>query len=373
MPTPINPDIKFATETFVPRFKEDRNHNKGNRTQRGSMGRIFLLLGFNTLLAIAGASPAADATPSPSPGVAAGSDADSKLPLKGKTIGITVIGTDHYWDLRCYQAQIDEVKRLGGTSIALDAGRDDNRQISQIQTLIAQKPDAIIEQLGTLTVLEPWLQKIRKAGIPLFTADTASPSSINDTTSDNFFIGEQLAVQLANDIHGEGNILVFNGFYGVPVCAIRYDELKEVLKFYPKIKIIQPELRDVIPNTVQSAYAQITEMLTKYPKGEISAVWSAWDVPQVGATEAIDAAHRGEVKTYGVDGSPDVVALVKDPNSTAGAVVAQQPYLIGKTAADNAARYLNGDHSLPPYTFVPAVLVTKQNADEMQKFLGQRP
>jgi ribose transport system substrate-binding protein len=373
MLAPINPQTPHAAEPFVPQFYPDRSDDKGNRTPKGSIGRICVLLGSITWLAICGVSAAADATPSPSPGGTAAAESDSKLPLKGKTIGITVIGTDHYWDLRSYQAQIDEVKRLGGIAIALDAGRDDNRQISQIQTLIAQKPDAIIEQLGTLSVLEPWLQKIRKAGIPLFTADTASPSSINDTTSDNFFIGEQLAVQLANDIHGEGNILVFNGFYGVPVCAIRYDELKEVLKFYPKIKIIQPELRDVIPNTVQSAYAQITEMLTKYPKGEISAVWSAWDVPQVGATEAIDAGHRSEVKTYGVDGSPDVVALVKDPNSAAGAVVAQQPYLIGKTAVDNAARYLSGDHSLPPYTFVPAVLVTKENADQMQKFLGQRP
>jgi len=299
--------------------------------------------------------------------------ADEGLSLKGKTIGITVIGTDHYWDLRAYQGQIDEVKRLGGTPIALDGGRDDKRQISQIQTLIAQKPDAIIEQLGTLSVLEPWLEKITKAGIPLFTVDTASPVSINDTTSDNFFIGEQLAVQLANDIHGEGNVLVFNGFYGVPVCAIRYDELKEVLKFYPKIKIIEPELRDVIPNTVQNAYAQVNEMLTKYPKGQIAAVWSAWDVPQVGATEAVDGTQRSEVKTYGVDGSPDVVALVKDEKSSASAVVAQQPYLIGKSAVDNAARYLNGDHNLPPYSFVPALLVTKKNADEMQKFLGQRP
>jgi ribose transport system substrate-binding protein len=373
MPTPINTHIPIPTEPFVTRFKERRGDHQASRTQKGSLGKISGLLGSITLLAIHGVSAAAEPTPAKSPGVAVESASDPTLPLKGKTIGITVIGTDHYWDLRCYQAEIDEVKRLGGASIALDAGRDDNRQISQIQTLIAQKPDAIIEQLGTLSVLEPWLQKIRKAGIPLFTADTASPSSINDTTSDNFFIGEQLAIQLANDIHGEGNILVFNGFYGVPVCAIRYDELKEVLKFYPKIKIIQPELRDVIPNTVQSAYAQITEMLTKYPKGEISAVWSAWDVPQVGATEAIDAAPRSEVKTYGVDGSPDVVALVKDPNSAAGAVVAQQPYLIGKTAVDNAARYLSGDHSLPPYTFVPAVLVTKQNAEEMQKFLGQRP
>ena len=339
-----------------------------SREHRGRQRRVLTFCAFlaaAAFLTIGRPTQAGDTPPA--------SDIDPKLSLKGKTIGITVIGTDHYWDLRSYQAQIDEVKRLGGKPIALDAGRDDNRQISQIQTLIAQKPDAIIEQLGTLTVLEPWLQKIRKAGIPLFTTDTASPSSINDTTSDNFYIGEQLAVQLANDIHGEGNILVFNGFYGVPVCAIRYDELKEVLKFYPKIKIIEPELRDVIPNTVQSAYAQVTEMLTKYPKGQIAAIWSAWDVPQVGATEAVDAEHRDEIRTYGVDGSPDVVSLVKDPNSGAAAVAAQQPYLIGKTAVDNAARYLNGDHDLPPYTFVQAVLVTKQNADEIQKFLGQRP
>ncbi|CAD6515635.1 hypothetical protein LMG28140_00628 [Paraburkholderia metrosideri] len=298
--------------------------------------------------------------------------ADKSVPsLKGKRIGITAAGTDHYWDLKAYQGAVDEVKRLGGTPIALDAGRNDNRQIAQIQTLIAQKPDAIVEQLGTASVLEPWLQKIRQAGIPLFTIDTASPSSLNDTTSDNFFIGEQLALKLVNDIHGEGNILVFNGFYGVPVCAIRYDQLKAVLKYYPKVHIIEPELRDVIPNTVQSAYAQVSQLLAKYPKGQVSAIWAAWDVPQVGATQAVDAAHRSEIRTYAVDGSPDVVNLVKDQKSSAAAVVAQQPALIGKTAVDNVARYLAGQKDLPPYTYVPSILVTKDNAGSIQQTLGQ--
>jgi ribose transport system substrate-binding protein len=300
---------------------------------------------------------------------------DAAVPsLAGKRIGITVIGTDHFWDLKAYQAQVDEVKRLGGEPIALDAGRNDKTQISQIQTLIAQKPDAIIEQLGTITVLDPWLKKVRDAGIPLFTVDTATPHSLNNTTSDNFFIGEQLALRLVSDIGGKGNIVVFNGFYGVPVCAIRYDELKEVLKYYPDVKIISPELRDVIPNTVQDAYAQITAILNKYPdKGSINAIWSAWDVPQVGATQALVAAGRTEVKTYGVDGSPDVVELVKDPASPASAVAAQQPALIGKTAVQNVARYLAGDRTLPPQTYVPAFIVTKQNAAEAQKQLGQSP
>jgi ribose transport system substrate-binding protein len=306
-------------------------------------------------------------------GIAAvGAQAQDVPSLKGKRIGITVIGTEHYWDLKAYQGQIDEVKRLGGTAIALDAGRNDSRQISQIQTLIAQRPDVIIEQLGDGPVLQPWLKKIRAAGIPLFTVDTISPYSINDTTSDNYGIGEKLALQLASDIKGKGNILVFNGFYSVPVCAIRYDELKLVLRAFPQIHIIQPELRDVIPNTVQNAYSQVTDMLQKYPnKGDIAAVWSAWDVPQVGATQAIVAAHRTEVLTFGVDGSPDVVKMVADPNSPAAAVAAQQPYIIGKTAVDTVARYLAGDHDLPPYTFIPSILVTKQNAADAAKQLGQ--
>lgn len=300
-------------------------------------------------------------------------DAPADLSLKGKTIGITAIGTDHYWDLKAYQGAIDEVKRLGGTPVALDAGRKDSQQVAQIQTLIAQKPDAIIEQLGNLDVLNPWLKKIQAANIPLFTIDTATPLAINNTTSNNFFIGESIAVQMVQDMGGKGNVVVFNGFYSVPVCAIRYDELKEVLKYFPEVKIIQPELRDVIPNTVQSAYSNVTDMLTKYPdKGSISAIWSCWDVPQVGATQAVEAAGRTEIKTYGIDGSPDVVKMVADPKSAAGAVAAQQPAEIGKTAVDNVAKYLGGDKTIAPFTYVPAVLITKANAAETApKFLNQ--
>ncbi|AIO69064.1 sugar ABC transporter substrate-binding protein [Burkholderia oklahomensis] len=319
---------------------------------------------FAAALAAGVAAASAHAAPPEQP-------ARAPLSLAGKRIGITVAGTDHYWDLQAYQGAVDEVKRLGGTPIALDAGRNDSRQIAQIQTLIAQKPDAIIEQLGTASVLEPWLRKIRQAGIPLFTIDTASPSSLNVVTSDNFLIGSQLALKLVNDIHGEGNILVFNGFYGVPVCAIRYDQLKAVLKWYPKVKIIEPELRDVIPNTAQNAYAQISQLLQKYPKGSISAIWAAWDIPQVGATQAVDAAGRAEIRTYAVDGSPEAVALVRNPKSSAAAVVAQQPALIGRTAVRNVARYLAGDRSLPAYTFVPSVLVTKDNAGVAQRTPGQ--
>ncbi|AGB74660.1 MULTISPECIES: sugar ABC transporter substrate-binding protein [Rhizobium] len=296
--------------------------------------------------------------------------ADDALSLKGKRIAISATGTDHYFDLQAYNAQIDEVKRLGGTPIAVDAGRNDGKLVSQLQTLIAQKPDAIVQILGTLSVIDPWLKKARDASIPVLTVDVGSTNSINNTTSDNWGIGKDLALQLVSDIGGEGNVIVFNGFYGVTPCAIRYDQLVNVVKYFPKVKIIQPELRDVIPNTVQDAFAQITAILNKYPeKGSIKAIWSAWDIPQLGATQALTAAGRTEIRTYGVDGSPEVLQLVADPNSPAGADAAQQPAEIGRTAIRNVAKLLSGQ-TLPRETYVPALLANKSNIADVVKKLG---
>ncbi|MCF1480829.1 MULTISPECIES: sugar ABC transporter substrate-binding protein [Rhizobium/Agrobacterium group] len=303
-------------------------------------------------------------------GVNAAHAADEALSLKGKRIGISTAGTDHFFDLQAYNAQIAEVKRLGGEPLAVDAGRSDGKLVAQLQTLIAQKPDAIVQLLGTLTVIDPWLKRARDAGIPVLTIDVGSSHSLNNSTSDNWGIGKDLALQLVSDIGGEGNVVVFNGFYGVTPCAIRYDQLVNVIKYFPKVKIIQPELRDVIPNTVQDAFAQVTAILNKYPeKGSIKAIWSAWDIPQLGATQALAAAGRTEIKTYGVDGSPEVLQLVADPASPAAADVAQQPAELGRQAIQNVALLLSGK-TLPRESYVPALLANKQTVNEVTRKLG---
>ena len=288
-----------------------------------------------------------------------------ELSLKGKTIGVTVIGTSHHWDFMAFRGQIETIERLGGRVIALDAQHNDQTQIIHIRTLIAKRPQAIIEQLGNIEVLNPWLKRIRDAGIPLFTVDTITEHAINNTTSNNYGIGSDLALQMAHDMGGEGKVLVFNGFYTVPVCKIRYDQLRYVMEAFPRIELIEPELRDVVPNTERQAYADVTDMLIKFgPDSGLKAIWACWDRPMVGATLAVVDANRLEVKTYGIDGSPEYVAMVARPDSPAAAVAAQQPYKIGMGAALNVARYLSGQ-PVPPVTFVPAVMITKANAAEV--------
>ena len=119
------------------------------------------------------------------PTAAGGADLPS---LKGKTIAISVAGTDHFFDLKAYQAQVETVKELGGTPIGLDAGRNDKALVSQLQTLVTQKPDAVIQTLGTITIIDPWLKKLRQAGIPVFSVDVPSTNVINAVQTIGFVI-----------------------------------------------------------------------------------------------------------------------------------------------------------------------------------------
>jgi len=290
--------------------------------------------------------------------------------LTGKRIGISIVGTDHFWDRTAYESAIAEVKRLGGTPIAVQAGRSGPQQITDLENLVAQKPDAIVSILGDAAALAPEFAKIKAAGIPLFTMDQPSPYSTNNVTSDNYRIGETVMRTMAEDMRGKGNVLLFNGFTSTRVCNLRYEQFLAVLKDYPDVHILKPELQDVIPGTVEDARQKTADALQRYPKGQIQAVAaSCRDVPGIGAAQAIQAAGRSEIKVYGNDGDPNALALVADPNSVYQADVAQQPGKIGTASIDNVALHLAGK-KVPLTTYFDPILVTKDNAAQTIPLVG---
>lgn len=296
---------------------------------------------------------------------------DEGLSLAGKTVGVAVIGTDHYWDRSAFNGVTEELKKMGAEVVTVDAGRDDQKHVAGLENLLAQTPDAIVNILGTATVIDPVFKKISEAGIPLFAIDTASEWVVNNTTSDNTALGTELAEQLVSDIGQAGNIAVFNGFYGINVCALRYDALAAVLEQYPDVQILQPELQDVIPNTQEDARKKIQDLLQKYPAGEIDAVWACWDIPGLGTNQAIvEAGRQGDVCFYGVDGDPTVLEVMAQPDQAICAIASQQPGLIGQISAVNIAKSLSGE-TVAKTTLVPAFLTLPDNVNEVRQMLGQ--
>ncbi|MBG6182442.1 ribose transport system substrate-binding protein [Arthrobacter sp. CAN_A214] len=318
--------------------------------------------------------PSSTATPVPaaSGGVAAEQASAADIPsLEGKTVGIAAKDIVHDFSRVVYDTVQERVEELGGEVIATQAEAKENKHVSDVENLIAQKPDAIIVILGDTTTLGPALEKVNEAGIPLFTIDFQSEYSVNNVTSDNWVIGSTVARTIAEDIGGEGQILVFNGFTGVTPCRIRYSELEVVLEDYPKVKLIQPELQDKYEGTVEDAKQQVNDALRRFPEGEIDAVWSCWDIPQIGAAQAIDAAGRDEIKVYGVDAEPGALDMIADPESSFTATVAQQTTAMGTQSADNVALFLSGaTEEVPTTSYLEPVFIDKDNVDEVRNELG---
>ncbi|KZX20329.1 sugar ABC transporter substrate-binding protein [Rathayibacter tanaceti] len=323
-------------------------------------------------LVLSGCSLKTDAAADDSGAAPAAASAAVDVPsLEGKTIGVAAKDIVHDFSRIVYESVQNRIEALGGEVVATQAEAKDDKHVSDIENLVSQKPDAIIVILGDATTLAPALQEVDDAGIPLFTIDNVSPLSINNATSDNWQIGSTLARTIAEDIGGQGQILVFNGFPGVAPCRIRYNELALVLEDYPGITLIQPELQDKYEGTIEDAKQQITDALSRYPKGEISAIWSCWDTPQIGAAQAVDAAGRDEIKIYGVDADQGALDLIQDPASSYTATVAQQTEAIGNGSAENVARYLGGEaDSVPTTSYFAPVLITKDNAAATIEELG---
>ena len=281
---------------------------------------------------------------------AGASDAD--LSLEGKRVGVAVVGTQHFWDREAFNGTVDRVEELGGEVVPVDGGRDNQVHADNHDILLSNKVDAVISILGDGAV-EPKFEALEKAGIPIFTVDHLSPHAINNTTSDNYYMGTTIGRYMADAIGGEGKVAVFNAFEGaLRICGIRAELWKFVLQDYPNIEIIQPELAEEFANAPEDARKKTLDLLSQYPEGTLDAIHVAcWDQPAIGIVQALEEAGRTDVKVTALDGGPDTLEIMAEEGSVFVANVAQQPRLIGTTAADNAARHFAGE-SLLPQTFV---------------------
>lgn len=286
--------------------------------------------------------------------------ADGHLSLEGKTIGVAVVGTQHFWDREAFNGATSTVQELGGTVVAVDGGRDNQVHADNHDILLNNGVDAVISILGDGAV-EPKFEALKGAGIPVFTVDHPSPHAINNTTSDNYYMGTTIGRYMADAMGGAGKVAVFNAFEGaLRICGIRTGLWKYVLQDYPGIEIIQPELAEEFANAPENARIQTLDLLSQYPEGELDAIHvGCWDQPAIGVVQALEEAGRTDVLVTALDGGPDTLEIMAEDGSPFVANVAQQPNVIGATSAMNVARHFAGE-TLLPQTYVDVVPVNGQ-------------
>lgn len=286
-----------------------------------------------------------------------------------KKVALIMGGISHDVNVLWYKGAVAGLKESKLAYTVYNAEDDRARTVSYIEDAIRQKVGAILLANVFTDSVEPVVQKAKAAGIPTFSIDAGIPSATCEITSDNRQVGKEIALELVKKINGEGNIVVFYTPGYVPI-DIRREMLTEVLKDYPKVKILA-EMSYAWPGTVPDTQAKMEGLLARYPeKGSIKAVWGCFDLCTVGAIQAAKAAGRNEILGFGIDG--DGVALEMIAGDTGfWATMLQDPYEQGRQAAIAAGKLLDGKE-IPKTIYIPSILVNKNNVAQALKELAAK-
>jgi ribose transport system substrate-binding protein len=282
-------------------------------------------------------------------------------------IGISVIGTEHSWDINAYNGAKDKAAELGFEILGFDGERRPEKQLADVETLIASKVDIVAIILGDSESLTPAIKKARDQGIPVVTADFDNPYTLSNVGTNNQIAMAALVEQLVADLGQAGNVGVFYT-PGIPIADERKDVFDRVMAQYPDMKVVS--VQDwKIPGTVPDAYDKTRAVMAAHP--EIQAFWTVFDQPMIGAARALaDIGLAAGTKCYGFDGDDLAMEMLMDPKAAYGATVAQQPYLIGQTLVEVAKKVLD-NKPVARNVYVDAVLVTPKNVQEVFNSLPQ--
>ncbi|CAH0126078.1 substrate-binding domain-containing protein [Peribacillus sp. Bi134] len=290
------------------------------------------------------------------------SEQDMEKIKKGKYTAAIVM---HYAGNDWAKAQIDGLKssfkRMGVEVVAVtDAQFKPEKQVSDIETVLAKDPDLIISIPVDPVSTAAAYKKAVEAGVKLVFMDNtpsgleAGKDYVSIVSADNYGNGVAAADIMAEKLGEKGKIgMVFHDadFF---VTKQRTEAFEATLKEkYPDMKIVA---RGGITDPNQGEKVA-SGMLTKNPT--LDGIFVVWDVPAEGALAAVRTAGREDMVITTIDLGTNVALDIASGGPIKG-LGAQLPYDQGIAEAILAGYALLGKEA-PAYIAVPALTVNKDN------------
>jgi ribose transport system substrate-binding protein len=242
-----------------------------------------------------------------------------------------------------------------------DAGFKPEKQVADIETVMAQKPNIIVSIPVDGQATAGAYKAAAAAGTKLVFMDNipagfkAGVDYVSSVSADNYGNGIASAHLMAKALDQKGEIgIVFHAadFF---VTKQRYDGFKKTItEQYPDIKIVN-EQGIGGPDFAGDAEKAAGAILTSNP--ETKAIWAVWDVPAEGVMAAARAAGREDLIIINMDLGENVAIEMAKGGMIKG-MASQRPYDAGIIEAMLAGYALIGKPA-PAYVALPAGPITK--------------
>jgi ribose transport system substrate-binding protein len=196
-----------------------------------------------------------------------------------------------------------------------------SKQVSDVESLIAQGVKTLIISPVTADALTPVVKQAMDAGIPVVTLDRKVNTDVTlHIGADNVLIGKTAGEFVCTTLGGKGNVIEIQGTAGASATVDRHDAFHKVLgEKCPDVKVVADQVANYVR---EPAIKFMEDMLQRFKPGEIQLVYAHNDDMALGAVIALEAANRlSEVKVVGIDGENAAYDAIK-----AGKMVATFTY-----------------------------------------------
>jgi inositol transport system substrate-binding protein len=297
---------------------------------------------------------------------AAASSADSGTePGKVFKIGVSTQAWKHEFlknfinAFKAIDEQMDNVEL-----ILVDSEDDVQKQLDDVDTLIAQGVDGIILNPLSFEGTSAAVQACKEAGITVVEAVSYTQNEDyatfvgTDVKASGLMAGKMVADMLG----GKGKVFEIEGIIGHTAQINRGAGIKESLAEYPDIQLVETQCGEFDTDVAM----QVTDAwLTKYD--EIDAIVAHNDGMALGAMNACITAGRTDIKIVGIDG--DLAALNGIIAGTYSGTCVDYCEEEAKLAVEEMVSILSGN---APKGKIIVDYVPVTTAEEAQKFVDLR-
>jgi ABC-type sugar transport system substrate-binding protein len=286
--------------------------------------------------------------------------APSSLPAAPETgkIAVIVSTLNNPWFVVLAETARDEAKQLGYQATIFDSQNDPAIEATNFENVTAAGYRAVLFNPTDANGSIASVRKAKAAGIPVFCMDrelNADDAAVSQVLSDNYAGAVALGKNFVKQVGETGTYVELLGIVTDNNTWNRSKGFHSVVDRFPGLKMVAQQSADFDRSKALDALESI---LQAHPG--FQAVFCGNDAMALGAYQALlGAGLADKVKVFGFDGSDDAVKSIAEGKMAATAM--QYPKLMARTAAQNADKYLKGDHSLPQRIPVAVELVTREN------------
>ena len=275
---------------------------------------------------------------------------------EGNKLGYTCMdGTNPFFV--ALEGSIREVVEANGDElISLDPQNSNETQIAQIEDMISRGVVALfvnpVDKDGIIAALD----EVKAADIPMFGFDTEVADMsylVTYAGSDNYNAGKVCGEDLIKKCPDGGPIIVLDS----PTMQSVVDRTNGFLEAIEGKGFDVVAQIDCMGNQEQGNLNG-TDALTAHP--DAVAIFGGNDPTALGAYAAAEAAGS-DCLIYGVDGSPDIKALIAEGKVTGTG--AQSPMSIGKTIAELYYKWVDGEKIEDRYP-IETFMINSDNIEE---------